>query len=421
MNRKLSLFFSHSHFEDYNFAVMDSQFRTLWSHHNNPTLKLHLSLVAENFLKFIKPNKNEMFWSNSNQVGSLSTNSHLFFARLMTVGDESVFVVFDMTIFGFKAFPPVPLELKPDLNHQGLTINQLATQFSLGVQSAESISSQIQEIQNKILFFIQLCLSAEKKFKLFSGREEIFTEQKKVIKHKFKDNPVSTVNQQQSIDGTLVKLHLIANEDQIVFDFSQTQMKKTWGWPESLTNSLCYFFASQFFPIQDAHHASFSFLKIIHSQQSPLAAKDFSFDEEHPALQSFFLFLTRALEATSNRFIWKKENQWELMADRQVDLFIPHEKGNALIKMKIPSAFKQENGRISIFHLSKWQPFSKLLQICPECTVLTDQKMIQLALPPTVQVLGWKGPSFAKSTRNDHGVHLELTLPSGTKPSSELR
>jgi hypothetical protein len=421
MNRKLSLFFSHSRFDEYNFAVMDSKFRTVWSHHNNPTLKLHLSLVAENFLKFIKPNKNEMFWSNSNQVGSLSPNSHLFFSQLMTVAGEPFFVVFDMTIFGFKAFPPVPLELKPDLSHQASTINQLATQFSLGVQSAESISSQIQEIQNKILFFIELCLAAEKKFKLFSRREDIFTEQKQVIKHKFKDNPVSTVNQQHSIEGTLVKLHLIANEDQIVFDFSQTQMKKTWGWPESLTNSLCYFFASQFFPIQDAHHASFSFLKIIHSQQSPLAAKDFSFDEEHPALQSFFLFLKQALEATSNRFIWKKEHQFEFMDDHQVDLLIPHEKGNQLFKMKIPSVFKKEHGKISILHLSKWQPFTQLMQICPECVVHIDQKLIQLTLPPKVQILGWKNPTFAKSTRNDQGVHLELTLPSGPKPSSELR
>lgn len=406
MTEKLSLFFANPSFADLNFAVMDSKFRTLWSQHQNPMLKLHLSIVAENFLKFIKPNPNEAFWSNSIQVGSLSENSHLFFSQVFSANNEPFYIVFEYTIFGLKPFPPVPLDLASELSADDATLKQLAAHCSHGIQTPKSIAAKIKTIRSEVLRLIEKCQAAEKKFKIFSHREDVFSRQKQLIKQKFEDNPVSTAHKQATIEGTLVKLHLVVSEDQIIFDFSETQMKKNWGWPESMTNSLCYYLASQFFPIQVSNHSSFSFLKIIHSRQSPLAAKDFCEIRQAKALSEFFEFVKKSLETISNRFVFKKDIQLDLLMDKQVELIVADE----LIKVVVPSKIKCGSGKIALYHDNQWKPFAELKNLFPEARLSLDQKQLRLSLPSTTQIVGWCDPSFAKIEKTNTTTHIDLKI-----------
>ena len=406
MTEKLSLFFSNPTLAHLNFVVMDSKFRTLWSQHQNPMLKLQLSLVAENFLKFIKPNQNETFWSNSAQVGSLSENSHLFFSQLLTANNESFYVVFEYTFFGLKPFPPVPLDFSSEISADDATLHQLAAHCTHGIQKSHHITEKIKEIRSDFFAFVEKCQLAEKKFKIFSQREEIFTRQKQLIKQKFKDNPVSSVNKQTMIDGTLVKLHLNICEDQLVFDFSETQMKKNWGWPESMTNSLCYFLASHFFPIQVANHSSFSFLKIMHSRQSPLAAKNFCEVRHSQMLNDFFCFVKKSLEDISHRFVFSKDVEMELLADRQIELRL----ANETVKILVPAKNRLRSAKISLLHQSTWKPFSDFKTIWPDAHISIDQKTLRLTTPRSTEVVGWCDPLFAKVSHTDQNTVIDLKI-----------
>ncbi len=403
---KLSLFFSNPLLAEMNFAVMDSKFRTIWSQHQNPLLKLHLSIAAENFLKFVKPNVGEAFWSNSPQVGSLSENSHFFFSQIFSVNQEPFYVVFEYPFFGLKPFPPVLLDLSAETMAQDSTLKEITAHCSHGLQNATSVAEKLKSIRQDISKFVEKCLKAEKAFKIFSLREETFLQQKHLIKQKFKDNPVSSVQRQISIEGTLVKLNLVVSEDQIVFDFSETQMKRTWGWPEAMTNSICYFLASHCFPIQTANHSSFSFLKLIHSRQSPLAAKDYCEVKQAKALCEFFDFVKKSMESISHRFVFSKEIQIDLLADKQIELLLANES----LKIVVPSKMKNGRGKIALYHRSHWKPFADLKHLCPAVKISLNQKILRLSTPSNVQVLGWSHPGFAQIEKTEKLNHIDLNI-----------
>lgn len=403
MIQQVKLFFSNPRLTHLNFVIMDSKFRTLWSHHQNPAMTLHFSLVAENFLKFIKPHANEAFWSNSPQVGSLTTDSHLFFSQLFSLQGESYFVVFDFPMFGLKPFPPVPLDLQKTALQQSATLQQIVAQFSAGDHTLETLIEQIQNIQTEMLHFAQMCLIAEKNFHFFSEREKLFINQKSLIKEKFKENPVSSVNKQILIEGALIKLQLHVSEEQIIFDFSETQMKKHWGWPESMTNSLCYYMARHFFPLHDANHSSFSFLKIIHSRQSPLAAKDFSFEKHQSALNTFFIFLQKTLEAISHRFVLKESVVFEKLGLKELE-FLRH---NDRIRVRLNSLAPKSTDRLQICYRQKTMNLCDFKQLFPETVVTLNYPQVELTLPRDFKPIGHS--EFWNLEKNKHTYKITLS------------
>jgi hypothetical protein len=403
MIQQMRLFFSNVQIAHLNFVIMDSKFRTIWSHHQNPALTLHFSLAAENFLKFIKPNANEAFWSNSLQVGALSADSHLFFSQLFTLQGESYYGVFDFPMFGLKPFPPFPLDLNKTPEQQSTTIQQIVSQFSSGNQCLETVIEQIQNIQTEMKHFSQLCLAAEKKFSFFSEREKLFSHQKTLIKEKFRENPVSSVNKQVMIDGTLIKLQLNVTEEQLVFDFSETQMKQNWGWPESMTNSFCYYMTRHFFPLRDANHSSFSFLKIIHSRQSPLAAKEFSFEKHQTALNEFFIFLQKSFEAISHRFVLKDQIIFERLGLKELE-FLRH---TERIRIRLKPLEPKSADRLRIVYRQKTLSLCDFKQLFPETTIALKYPKVEMTLPRDFKPIGHS--EFWALEKNKHTYVMKLS------------